>query len=68
MKTKTTFISRDPFARFDTVRRRLPQNSECAWCGQTARFEYGSETDSGKQHMDGHYFCSIGCRKDYYQL
>jgi len=64
MEWKT--ISRNPFARLETIRRRVPRGSECAFCGQVARFEYGTETDNGKRHTDGKYFCNIGCRKAYY--
>ena len=59
-------IARDPFARTETVRRRLPCDSECSWCGNVARFEYGTETDGGRRFTDGKYFCSASCRRDYY--
>lgn len=42
---KRVTISRDPFARCETVRRIVKTNLECAGCARRARFQYGTERD-----------------------
>jgi hypothetical protein len=61
-------ISRDPFARCETVRARIVAAAECAWCGQPARFRYGTLEDSrlsGRADMQRQVFCSRSCQRDY---
>jgi hypothetical protein len=73
-------VSRDGFARFDTV-RRVEQDitgKGCSWCGQhrtrnqgknvlPTLFEYGTWHDGGRLDTgDGKLFCSLECCKTYY--
>jgi len=61
-------ISRDSFARVDTVRRSAPNGSTCQFCGSPARYQYGEQPDSlsGRVIWDAHRFCSISCRRAYH--
>lgn len=60
-------ISHDPFGRFSIMRRKAPEGAQCKWCGQKAKYEYGTERDDrGRTDWDGKYFCSLGCRKSYF--
>jgi hypothetical protein len=59
---KTT-VSRDPFARCETVRRVVRVDVECAGCARRARFQYGTEADgiSARVHWSPVLVCSIQC-------
>lgn len=64
-------LSRDPFARVDTVRRVERTNDPCPWCGQNTRgrlFRYGTWADGvGTSPLwDERAFCSVGCRPGFY--
>jgi hypothetical protein len=69
-------ISRDPFAREDVIRRVHHTVQDCDFCGQYRTrkgkkqppFEYGCWPDGGKTSWDGHVFCSLACRKAYFDL
>lgn len=78
---KTVQIARDPFARYDTVRRTIhygpDRDTTCAWCGQRGRvnvngfarlFQYGTHTDGllTRAEFDDHVFCSIDCCRTYH--
>ncbi len=73
-------IGRDPFARFDTVRRTVhygpDRNAECMWCGQRGRvnvngfhrlFQYGTHADGllTQPQFDEQTFCSLECRRTH---
>lgn len=60
---RTVTISRDPFARCETVRRVVKTNLECAGCTRRARFQYGTEADgiSARVHWSPVLVCSIQC-------
>jgi len=64
MKTTTT-ISRDPFARCETVRQKA--SGECAWCGQPARFRYGTHADgiTTRPSMGKRVFCGRSCERAF---
>lgn len=67
MSRSPVTISRDPFARCDTVREKASDAGECAWCGQPARFRYGQHADDrNRPSMDKRAFCSVSCRRAYY--
>ncbi len=59
---KTT-VSRNPFARCETVRRVVKTNLECAGCARRARFQYGTEADriSARVHWSPVLVCSLAC-------
>ena len=59
---KTT-VSRDPFARCETVRRVVKTAVECAGCARPARFQYGTESDGirAQVHWSPVLVCSIQC-------
>ena len=65
-------ISRDPFARQDTVRQSVTTTQSCSWCGQTRNggklFEYGTQPDSISGRINWHrgLFCSKGCHNSYH--
>jgi hypothetical protein len=56
-------VSRDPFARCETVRRKVETNLECAGCARRARFQYGTEADGIRTqvHWSPVLVCSIQC-------
>jgi len=63
-------IARDPFARMDVVRETVAQHErgECSWCGQPARFRYGTANDGSRfvrSYVVGKLFCSVGCARSY---
>lgn len=64
---KYTTINRDPFARFDIIRRKA--EGECAWCGHKAKWNYGAYADGiyTRPEFQPKNFCSIGCMRAYYQ-
>jgi len=66
---KISTIATDPFARVDTVRRVCSKGKECAWCGKPARFNYGFSAHSigSRTSFDEKSFCSIGCRRSFYE-
>jgi hypothetical protein len=63
---KTVTIKHDAFGRFETVRTKA--EGECAWCGQPAKFAYGTRNDGvfTKLAMDRKVFCSMPCRMQYF--
>lgn len=71
-----TYISRDPYARSELHRYNVYTNQNCAWCGQVRKtpkgrtyiYRYVIENDSGHTVEDDHLFCSISCRRSYYEL
>jgi len=60
---KTTTISRDPFARSETVRRVVRVEVECASCTRRARFQYGLLSDGirTRVHWSPVLVCSLSC-------
>ena len=60
---RTVTISRDPFARSETVRRVVVTDHECAGCARRARFQYGTEFDgiSARIHWSPVLVCSLAC-------
>lgn len=60
---KRVTISRDPFARCETVRRVVRVDVECAGCTRRARFQYGTEADgiSARVSWSPVLVCSIQC-------
>lgn len=66
MNEKTTTISHNPFGRYSIVRRTV-KRTECGWCGQPGRFQYGSERDDrARAEIAPLTFCSIGCARAFY--
>jgi len=69
------YINRDPFARQEMHRETVPGRANwanCAWCGglnaHGKLYRYRIETDGGRVWPDDKVFCSIGCRRIYYQI
>lgn len=69
---KYTFISRDPFARQDFIRRKVSSpNTTCDNCGCFPRrggfFQYGYLKDGiiTRPVFFEKNFCSVGCYRDY---
>ena len=62
-----TTISRDVFARCDTVREKVAKGQECAWCGQPARFRYGTHADGimTRPSMQKRVFCGRSCERAF---
>jgi hypothetical protein len=68
-----TVISRDVFARVETVRKVVssPAPGGCSWCGGTSRkgklFSYGLEPDDrpGRVVWAHGQFCSKSCCHSY---
>lgn len=60
---KCITISRDPFARCETVRRVVRVDVECAGCTRRARFQYGTEADgiSARVHWSPVLVCGLAC-------
>lgn len=60
---KRVTVSRDPFARCETVRRKVETNLECPGCTRRARFQYGTEHDGigSRVHWDPLLVCSLSC-------
>lgn len=60
---KTATISRDPFARCETVRRVVKTAVECAGCARPARFQYGLLSDGiwTRVSWSPVLVCSIQC-------
>lgn len=56
-------VSRDPFARCETVRRLVRVDVECAGCARRARFQYGTEADGirTRVHWSPVLTCSLAC-------
>ena len=61
---KTT-VSRDPFARCETVRRVVKTAVECAGCARPARFQYGRLSDGIRTqvHWSPVLVCSLACHR-----
>lgn len=71
MNTQWHALSRDPFARTETMRRRAGSAGEkasCDWCGQKALlYEYGTQSDSnGRVNEWRGFFCNIACAYAYH--
>lgn len=62
---KTVTVSRDPFARRETVRRVVVTDYECAACSRRARFQYGTQDDGlgARIHWDPVLVCSLACHR-----
>jgi hypothetical protein len=62
---KTTTISRDPFARSETVRRVVRVEVECAGCARRARFQYGLLADGIRTRVSWSpvLVCSLACHR-----
>ena len=60
---KRVTVSRDPFARCETVRRLVDTQVECAGCTRRARFQYGTEADgiSARVHWSPVLVCGLAC-------
>lgn len=56
-------ISRDPFARRETVRRIVKTDVECAGCTRRARFQYGLLADGirTRVHWSPVLVCGLAC-------
>ena len=71
--TEVAQISRDPFARTTTFRRRIWTEEVCVWCGgrrpSGVLFQYGVEQDGIRTQVqwDRGVFCCKGCRDAYYK-
>lgn len=71
----TTTISRDSFARQETVRRVTPATKfGCYWCGGARKngtlFQYGTLQDGSlttRTNWDNASFCCKSCRDTYYE-
>lgn len=65
--SKLVSIHRNPFARSETVRERISFAAECAWCGQPAKFRYGTHADgiATRPNMQQRVFCSRSCERSY---
>ena len=66
MTTTTTItIARDPFARVDIIRTKA--TGECAWCGQPAKYRYGTHADgiSTRPQYQKQVFCSRSCERSH---
>jgi hypothetical protein len=71
-------ISRDPFARQELHRTRVPvlrtDGRSCAECGTLRSsdgpwgylYRYSVQTDGGRTYEDTKLFCSVGCRRSYF--
>jgi hypothetical protein len=56
---------RDPFSRIDYVRRRV-ETTDCAFCGQPGRFQYGYHPDAEPAPLwRNTTFCGIDCARSY---
>lgn len=68
-------VSHDPFGRYSIIRKVVEpyRNDTCEWCGQLRKggnlFRYGTESDSigGGTSWDSELFCSISCRRSYWE-
>jgi len=62
---RTVTISRDPFARSETVRRVVVTDHECAACTRRARFQYGTEFDGIGTRVSWSpvLVCSLACHR-----
>ena len=71
-------ICRDPFAREELHRAaihktELPRGASCQGCGNLngrgGLYRYRVEPDSisGRSYPDQHLFCSVACRRTYYE-
>lgn len=62
-------ISHDPFGRFEILRRKVDHSCTCQWCGQPAKFEYGTLNDgiNTRPNWDNEAFCGIQCRRNYHE-
>jgi hypothetical protein len=60
---KTVTISRDPFARCETVRRVVKTAVECAGCARPARFQYGLLSDGIRTQVSWSpvLVCGLAC-------
>lgn len=62
----TTQLQRDPFARTTTVRMKAQPTAECAFCGQPARFVYGTHRDDRhRPDWQRRAFCGRSCERAY---
>lgn len=71
-------VFHDPFARFSLMRRVIgTRSATCQWCGQhrvirgrqQRLFQYGNSPDDSRGRIDWERvaFCSIGCKRSYWQ-
>ncbi len=58
-------VNRDPFARTETERLTLTNKRPCAWCGQSAKFQYRTVSDGGRTGMWSRTFCGIDCMRAF---
>ena len=60
---RTVTISRDPFARCETVRRVVKTSVECAGCARPARFQYGRLSDGIRTQVSWSpvLVCGLAC-------
>ena len=68
-------ISRDPFARTETVRMNWSVTSTqlCDWCGTKRQsksgnpylYRYATETDGGSRHWHRGLFCCKSCHDSF---
>jgi len=58
-------ISRNPFARSNTVRQKA--SGTCAWCGQPAKFRYGTHADgiTTRACWQKQVFCGRCCERTF---
>jgi hypothetical protein len=69
-------LSRDPFARTETVRANYYNAGACSWCGQRGPervgprylYQYGTVRDDRPGSVNWHrgVFCSKGCHDAYH--
>ena len=69
-------VCRNPFAREELHRAaihktELPHGTTCQWCGNLngrgGLYRYRVERDGGSGYLDRHLFCSVACRRAYYE-
>lgn len=60
---RTVTISRDPFARCETVRRVVKTDVECAGCARRAWFQYGLLSDGIRTRVSWSpvLVCGLAC-------
>ena len=63
---KLVYLSRDPFAREDRVKRYWGIGT-CDWCGRKGKqWEYGVDPDAGRPSFSRGHFCTKGCHDTYH--
>jgi hypothetical protein len=62
-------ISRDPFARQETLRVTVRTRGDCSWCGSPGRkghlYRYDTVTDGGTTYTGARLFCCLSCRDSH---